>query len=110
MSIITLLNSKIKTNKYSNHDSEWERFVIDHRDYLLENSITRMISSAYMNQYQHNLKGYIRSINLDESVIWIIRFLNNLPTDREFKNISSIYIPSMQTIIDLYEQYQTTRA
>jgi hypothetical protein len=107
MSLINLIDRKIKEGQYYDTDSKWRQFIIDHKLYLKNNSIKRYPSETYLNKYKYDLSGYLRSLNMPASCTWIVRIINDMPTDKEFVNIKSIYVPELPIIKDLFKTYRT---
>jgi hypothetical protein len=107
MSMTGIIDKKIKQGKFYDIEKDWYQFVLDHKIYLRQNSIKRHPSKTYLNKYKHDLQGYLNSVGIPSSCIWIVRIINNIPTDRDFINMNSIYVPQLPIIKDLYKTYKT---
>jgi hypothetical protein len=104
--LVNLLNKTI-TN-YSDVDPAWRQFVDDHKAFLIANSTTMQISESYMQQFVQDLPRYLRSINYNTQVTWIIWLINDLVTDIAFvQNIGTLLIPPFQIIENLYTSFIT---
>ena len=108
MSLITLLQNSL--NNYDDTDPLWYQFILDHKTYLIQNSSIRFITTAYLQTYTNNLKGYLQSISYPVNCAWIVGLINNIPNDVAFDTtISQLYIPPYSLIQTLYTNYITTQ-
>jgi hypothetical protein len=108
MNILELLTRKFGT--YENTDNAWVQFVKDHKALILQNSIIREPSLVYQYPHEYNLIKYLKSIAFDTSAMWIVRYINNYDTDKDFASIAKIHIPDITHIRELYELYRTNVA
>jgi hypothetical protein len=108
MNILKLLSQKFGT--YENTDDNWVQFVKDHRSLILANSTIHEPSLVYQYPHEYNLGRYLKSIAFDISAMWIVRYINNYDTDKDFAQITKIYIPDISHLRELYELYRTTVA
>lgn len=108
MSVVDMVKKKI--GRYDNLDKDWVQFVRDHKSVILANSVRHEPSAIYQNPYEYNLGRYLRSIQFDLSALWIVQYINRYDTDKDFRNISYIYIPDIDHLQNLYKTYQTRMA
>lgn len=104
MALVDILNETL-TN-FGDTDPAWRQFISDHKQYLINRSSVMLISPAYMQQYLYSLGRYLRSINYDPACAWIIRLINDIPTDIVFDaSVGSLRIPPFTIIAALYTTY-----
>lgn len=94
-------------NKFGNHDQKWVQYVRDHRQFLLKASVARTITSEDMFIYQYRLADYLRKLHQDPSSTWIVMYLNQIDSDVNFMNLTSILVPDITELSNMYAQYET---
>ncbi len=97
-------------NVYGASDCDWVRFVVDHRKNIIETSITHVIDNDNKNRFKYSLFEFLQEINVDVRFMWIIQWLNDLPSQKDFNNVSSLIIPSYTYIESLYRSYRSYKA
>lgn len=105
MSVIDMIADNI--GPYYDTDKAWATYARDHRAYLIRTSTTRTISGDYLRPHEYNLESYLFSINFDESAAWIVRFINGIKSNADFTAITSLRVPDISVIKQLYRLYQT---
>lgn len=108
MTVLDMIKKQF--SKYDNLDADWVQFIKDHRANIIANSIRHEPSAIYQNPYEYNLIAYLRSIQFDVTAAWIVKYINNLDTDKDFKDISYIYVPNIKQLQELFKVYQTRMA
>jgi hypothetical protein len=83
----------------------WEQFIMDHKELIKENSVTHTIDSNKMHDVKFRLYQYMREQRYETSYIWIILFVNDIIDETNFVNLTSILIPKIEFIRDLYKQF-----
>lgn len=104
-----LIDTLSKVDKLSDSDEEWYRFVCDHREAIILTASTINITPNLMSVVKHNLTRFIRHINRRIDDIWIIYYINDINTDMDFYNVSSLLIPNASFIDELYSSYTSTK-
>ena len=108
MALIDMLTNSL--DNYDDTDPAWVQFISDHKQYLISQSTTAIISTSYMQGYQYSLKRYLRSIHYNTHCAWIVALVNNLPTDIMFTNgVNSLTLPPFSLIQSLYTTYLTLK-
>ena len=109
MALLDILSSSI--NIYDDTDPVWRQFIADHKQYLIDRSNTVFISPSYIQGYVYSLPRYLKSIAYNIHCTWIIRLINNIPTDIDFNtSVSSLMIPPFTVIQGLYTTYSVQRS
>lgn len=109
MALIDTLSNSL--NNYDDTDPNWRQFVDDHKTYLINLSNVATISTSYMQGYRYALRRYLNTIRYNTHCTWIVRLVNNLPSDVQFTDsVNSLLIPPMSVIEDLYTTYLTTQS
>jgi len=109
MALIDILASSI--NQFDDVDSAWQQFIADHKQYLINNARTVLISPSAMQAYTYSLVRYLRAINYNTHCAWIVRLINNLPTDIQLDTtVNSLLIPSFSDIESLYTTYAVQKS
>lgn len=93
--------------KYNPSDIRWVHFIQDHKNYLISNSETIVISENISNLYKYRPVDFLKSISVSFDMIWIIQFINDILEPMNFVNKSHIYKPTVKTISDLKIRYNT---
>ena len=106
MALIDMLTKA--TGTYSSTDPAWVQCVRDHKDWLLSQSQTQVITAPYFQQVKYNLQRYLNLYGYDISCTWIIGLLNNIPNDVAFNTAQSLQIPPITVIESLYTTYQAS--
>jgi len=95
---------------FSNSDDDWVTFIMDHKEYIKNNSTPITITLEDKNKYKYMFKAFLRSKNFRQESFWIIAIINNLTDpDKEFTERNYLFIPSQDTITNLYRKYKTSK-
>ena len=100
----------IKTESFQTDatDDLWVRYIRDHKFIIIKNSKTYHISLSLADAVRHNLTQFLRSQGIPIHLDWIVRYINDIPTDIEFINVVSLYVPTYDYINSLYSFYRTS--
>ena len=96
---------------YSSSDQEWVQFIRDHFRIIRSTA-----TNVELDVYQHNSMQYRLSEWLDTelhypySVTWIVLLINQLKSEEEFRNLTTILIPEMGVITKLYREFKNLRS
>ena len=77
---------------YGNHISGWERFIRDHKNYLIKTGDIHTLSSEEKSRNKYKLRYLLRDIGVDPVLYWVVFIMNNIDSDIEFVNLSHLYI------------------
>ncbi len=101
---------ELRLGEYNNDDEGWVQFVKDHRTVLLNNSTVTTISLDMANRYQYRFALYLYDNSIDASLHWIILWLNQIKSEREFSQITKLLIPTADILKKLRAQYLSNAA
>lgn len=96
---------------YLDQDENWRQFVLDHRVNIKEQSTPWTLTPGMYNQCAYDLRRWMREININESIYWIVMIINGLDSDMDFVEgtlPNQIWVPSETVIGDLYNSYLTS--
>ena len=105
MSIMDLL--AIKVNETDDTDPDWRNMVRDYKTQIIDNSVQYQVSLSLMDAVAYNSAKFLRYISAKSSLRWIMLYINDIHTDINFINLTTIYVPNSGYIDDLYTTYQT---
>lgn len=108
----SLVNDMTKEdfNIYGASDGDWVRFIADHRRNIIETASTHLIDNDDKNRFKYSLFEYLQEKQIDTRIMWIVQWLNDLPSQKDFINVSSIIIPNINYIENLYRSYRSYKA
>ena len=98
---------------YDARNLKWKRTIIDHKDYLIRiGSFIEKVNFEKNISFKYNLKYFIdikvleKNSNIKRNeVLWIVKILNDIDDDNDFINKDFIYVPNIEILNDLYEQF-----
>lgn len=94
---------------FSNTDNAWVTFIMDHKEYIKNNSSLVSISLEDKNKYKYMFKAFLRSKSINQESFWIISIINNLvDVDKEFTERDFLFAPGKDLITSLYRKYKTS--
>lgn len=105
INLSTRLRDKASNDGLDDTSIEWQLFIKDHREYILETSTIVFIDPGKMTQYEYHLRWYLEDHDISTEILWIIMYLNNIYLESEFFNIDRLYIPKLDTIRELRKKY-----
>ncbi len=108
MTIIGLLRRYNKST-ISDDNGPWRQFVLDHADYIKENSELYSVGDQLINIYKYDLRRFLKDrMNRTEDIEWIFLIINDLKSDFDFDKTGNYWIPSDQFMIELFNNFQTS--
>lgn len=110
MTMTDIIDEKLEADKYYDNNEKWVQLIKDHIEYIRETSTERTISADFFRPYKYNLNYYLRAIAFNPSMEWIVRLINDMPSDMDFIHINTILVPSKNVIKELYKVYQSLEA
>ena len=87
-------------------DSDWVVFIKDHRDELLQRATKEVYGPGDLYRYRYRPASFIESKNLPLSSEWILLWMNNLKSRVNFTDITELYIPSIEHLIELHDKFE----
>jgi hypothetical protein len=95
---------------YTSENIDWVKYVHDHYKTIFESCHldTLDINAHFWEHYR--LEDYLREKGYDPNIAWIVFYINQIPSDVEFKDIKSLLMPDMAVIQNLYQSYMQNRA
>ena len=109
-SILSLFYSNYCLTKYSNDNPWWVNFVTDHYQLLRDEASIINIEPEDMETYRFRLADFLGEKNYDRHTTWVVLLINQLRSEKEFSNVSSLRIPNHTTLVKLRAQYDTYHA
>jgi hypothetical protein len=90
---------------YTEISDGWKTMLKDHRPQLLETAETIIITAYNQKIYQHTIEDFLRYKGYPISASWIVLWLNDLPSNMEFKNVPRLLLPDTKYLNTLYQTY-----
>lgn len=90
-------------------DRLWVQFVRDHQDELIASSIPKAISIEHMHKVRYRPMTYLTEENIPVGHLWIFLMINRLLNSNEFVGLSTLLIPNIEYIVELYEKHNTIK-
>lgn len=109
LGVIGIIDKKINNSKVDPTDPLWVQTIKDHKEYLKSSSTVRNISKDYFRPYKYSLAKYLRSIGIPGYQEDVIRIVNDLPSDLDFKEARKIFIPSSTAIKSIKKLYLSSK-
>lgn len=93
-------------------DDSWVRFIIDHRELIIENSKLTVVSPEDMYRYRYRIRDFlIEKCNFSKNAEIVFRVINRLYNDMDFDlTISKVYIPDTNYLNKLRGRYATVKS
>lgn len=92
-------------------NADWRRFIEDHRTTLLSTAIDHVIEAETMLRYRYRLEMFVTDeLSLPSGHAWIIGWLNGITGITGFTDVTSLKVPDVNTITDLYSLFKTNTA
>ena len=109
---ITTFSGKLRSleTDYSSRDNDWVKYVHDHYKNIFDSCITDVLDINNHYWEYHRIEDYLRSKNMDPNVAWIVLYVNQLPSNVEFRDIKSLLIPDMGVLQGLYKSFLQNRS
>lgn len=95
---------------YSPKNIDWVKYVQDHYKTIFATCRVDMldINSHFWEHYR--MEDYLREKGYDPNMAWIVFYINQLPSNVEFKDIKSLLLPDVKVLQGLYQSYMQNRA
>jgi hypothetical protein len=107
----TTLSSILRSSvisKYSNTDAGWIQFVKDYKNLFIKNSKIYTLTYDIMATYQYRLKDYMKYVGISLDLEYVIREINDLHGDEQFKDIKFMYVPTIEYLRTVFNLYKTS--
>lgn len=96
--------------KFSNDNYEWVHFLHDHFKRIRLKATYIEINSYQMHEMHYRLNDFLAEYNIPQEADWIVLLINQLQSEKDFKNLTWIYLPDMTDIEELREEFDTVDA
>lgn len=96
--------------KFSNDNYEWVHFVRDHYNRIRRKAVFITIDPYKMHEVHYRLTDFLMEYNIPSEADWIVLMLNQLSSEKDFINLKWMFLPDMQDIQDLREEFDTVDA
>jgi len=106
MELIEQLSRKL--TRLSNTDPAWVTFITDYINVIRDNSDYIAIEDSDRDKFKYKFDHYLREANVNQSIHWIAKLINNLTQYEDFTLLPAVWIPSKTFINQLYRLYQTS--
>ena len=87
-------------------ESAWRQYVSDHRNFLLDKSELKLYRPEEFHWARYSHKRLSTLLDIVPDNVWIIMLINDIKSDIDLINISTLYVPTNATITDLSESFQ----
>jgi hypothetical protein len=100
-----------QVDQYCSEDQNWVQFVRDHFQYL-RNTAQEVTLDVYRhNTMKYRLEDFLEDqLKMYRSTAWIVLLINQMNSNVDFREMSSILIPDMRVIQYLRNTYNTVKA
>ena len=98
------------STKYNSSDIDWVKYVQDHYQIIFDSSEVVAINPFEHYWRHYRLEDYLHEQGYDPNIAWIVKMINQMPSNVDFKDLSDIRIPSSSTIDALYKQFLQYRS
>ena len=88
-------------------DSGWKHFLDDHRAMLLSTAKLILIDPKLMFKNRYRPRRLLEDLRYSGDLEMIVKFINQLPKNSSWVNLTSIYIPNLETVSLLRTQYSS---
>lgn len=109
---VTPLSEAIQNleSRYSSKDIDWVKYVHDHYKTIFKSSHVEPLDVNKHYWEFHRLEDYLRDKQIDPNIAWIVFYINQLPSNVEFKYLESIILPDESVIKGLYTSFMSVRS
>ena len=97
-------------SSYSNYDIEWVQFIKDHFYHIKSKSTIVDLNPFRHNSFRYRLTDFLEENNIPTEMNWIVLFVNQLGSDVNFCELTSMLIPDVTDIIHLREVFDTIQS
>lgn len=110
MSLVDWIKKNYASYNLSDTDSEWRLFIKDHRQLIIKNSNMCFLDADDNELFRFRPKEFLEHNKIDPDILWIVLWINQIYNEIEFNNIKELFIPKIEYINSLYEQYRSFKA
>lgn len=104
----TPLSTILKNYTNTATDSNWIRFIQDHKEYIKNRSNRRQLNINEISIYKNKLREFITVQQLcPYDLVWILFLINDMTDRMSLENKNALYVPDTTTINDLKKKYNT---
>ena len=109
---VTTFADKLRSleTDYSSRDIDWVQYVHDHYKNIFATCQSETLNVNEHYWEYHRLEDYLKSKSIDPNIAWIVLYINQLPSNVEFKEIRSLLIPDMSVLQGLYKSFLQNRS
>ena len=97
-------------SSYSNHDLEWVQFIKDHFYHIKSKSTLVELNPFRHNSLKYRLTDFLEENNIPVEMNWIVLFINQLGSDAEFCDLTTMLIPDVTDIKQLRDTFDTVQS
>lgn len=101
---------KTSITKINDPDPKWRNFVKDFRSTIFATAKILQITDYHERIFRYRLKDLLKEAQLPINIAWVIVWMNNIDSESNFKDMTSILIPDYQELTrirNLYDGSQT---
>ena len=105
-------SSKLRSieTDYSSGNIDWVKYVHDHYKNIYESAKTKVMDITQHYWEFHRLEDFLLTQSYDPNMAWIVFYINQIPSNVEFKNIKSLLMPDPTVIQGLYRSFLQNRS
>jgi|BioPla2DNA2_1021312.scaffolds.fasta_scaffold50489_2 hypothetical protein len=92
-------------NNFSNSNADWVQFVVDNMAKIKASSIVMTLDAFHHNTMKYRLEDYLREQYVDPNLAWLVLMLNQLGSDKDFRDLTKLIVPNMEYMNTLKRQY-----
>ena len=97
--------------KYSPSDLDWVKYVHDHYKTIFQSCSCKNLAKEEHFWKYYRLEDYLyEELHIDPNIAWIVLYINQLPSDVEFKEIDTLLLPELSILDGLYQSYQQAKS
>ena len=96
--------------KYSNDNYDWVHYVHDHFKRLRLTAVYVELDPFKMNLIHYRLNDFLTECNIPKEADWIVLYLNQLNSEKDFKNLLWMFLPDMQDLENLRQEFDNVYA
>lgn len=97
-------------SKYSNDDYEWVHYVHDHYARLRAKAAFIEMNEYKMHELHYRLTDFLEEHNVPKEVDWIVLYINQLASEKDFKSLTWMYLPDMTDLELMRDEFDTVKA
>lgn len=105
-------SSKLRSieSDFSSKNIDFVKYVHDHYKNIYETATTVTLNTTNHYWEHYRLEDYLASKQCDPNMAWIVLYINQIPSNVEFKDIKSLLIPNPSVIQGLYRSFLQNRS